>query len=137
MSIDRIGVKSFVDNSLRLDIGCTVTRPLRIQFGGAVYHVMNRGTARQATFVDEQDNQAFLSTLGEARRLWAIEVFSYCLMKNHYHVCLSTPKGNLSRVMRHVDGLYTQRFNGKGTMSCNPTTYFDRSICLSRRLTVA
>ena len=88
-----------------------MSRPLRVQFGGAVYHVMNRGMARQTTFVDEQDCQAFLSTLGEAHRLWAIEVFSYCLMKNHYHVCLRTPKGNLSRVMRHVDGLYTQRFN--------------------------
>jgi putative transposase len=88
-----------------------MSRPLRIQFGGAVYHVINRGAARQPTFLDEQDYQAFLNTLGEAHRLWAIEVVSYCLMRNHYHVCLRTPKGNLSRVMRHVDGLYTQRFN--------------------------
>ena len=93
------------------DIDGTMSRPLRIQFSGAVYHVMNRGIARQATFLDEQDHQSFLSTLSEAHRLWAIEVFSYCLMKNHYHVCLVTPRGNLSRVMRHVDGLYTQRFN--------------------------
>jgi putative transposase len=88
-----------------------MSRPLRIQFNGAVYHVMNRGTARQTTFVDEADYQAFLNTLAEAHRLWGIEVFSYCLMKNHYHLCLRTPKGNLSRVMRHIDGLYTQRFN--------------------------
>ena len=73
--------------------------------------MMNRDTARQTTFVDDDDYQAFLNTLGEAHRLWGIEVFSYCLMKSHYHLCLRTPKGNLSRVMRHVDGLYTQRFN--------------------------
>ena len=88
-----------------------MSRPLRIQFNGAVYHVMNRGAARQTTFVDDEDYQAFLNTLAEAHRLWGIEVFSYCLMKNHYHLCFRTPKGNLSRVMRHVDGLYTQRFN--------------------------
>ena len=88
-----------------------MSRPLRIQFRGAVYHVMNRGTARQTTFVDDDDYQAFLNTVAEAHRLWGIEVFSYCLMKNHYHLCLRTPKGNLSRVMRHIDGLYTQRFN--------------------------
>jgi REP element-mobilizing transposase RayT len=69
------------------------------------------GTARQATFLQEQDYEAFLKTLAEAHVLWGVEVFAYCLMSNHYHVCLRTPKGNLSRVMRHVDGLYTQRFN--------------------------
>ena len=88
-----------------------MSRPLRIQFPGAVYHVMNRGGARQATFLDDDDYQAFLDTLAEAHRLWGIEVFAYCLMRNHYHACLRTPKGNLSRVMRHVDGIYTQRFN--------------------------
>jgi REP element-mobilizing transposase RayT len=72
---------------------------------------MNRGTARQATFLTAEDHQAFLDTLAEAHRQWDIEIFGYCLMTNHYHVCLRTPKGNLSRVMRHVDGLYTQRFN--------------------------
>jgi putative transposase len=88
-----------------------MSRPLRIQYEGAAYHVMNRGTARQATFHDEEDGRVFLNTLGEARRQWGIEVFAYCLLRNYYHVCLSTPRGNLSRVMRHVDGMYTQRFN--------------------------
>ena len=82
-----------------------MARPLRIQFSGAVYHVVNRGTARQATFLAEQDYETFLKTLAEAHVLWGVEVFAYCLMSNHYHVCLRTPKGNLSRVMRHVDGV--------------------------------
>lgn len=88
-----------------------MSRPLRIQFPQAVYHVMNRGAARQSTFAEDADYQAFLDTLSEAHRLWGIEVFGYSLMGNHYHLCLRTPKGNLSRVMRHVDGIYTQRFN--------------------------
>ncbi|MFQ5851003.1 MAG: transposase [Candidatus Binatia bacterium] len=72
---------------------------------------MNRGSAQQQTFRSKEDYQAFLITLGETHELWGVEVFSYCLMGNHYHVCLRTPEGNLSRVMRHLDGLYTQRFN--------------------------
>ena len=88
-----------------------MSRPLRIQFPAAVYHVMNRGAARQPTFADDRDCEAFLDTLAEAHRQWGIEVFAYSLMGNHYHLCLRTPKGNLSRVMRHVDGIYTQRFN--------------------------
>jgi REP element-mobilizing transposase RayT len=72
---------------------------------------MNRGRARQPTFVDDADYQALLETLAEAHRLWESEVFAYSLMGNHYHLCLRTPRGNLSRIMRHVDGIYTQRFN--------------------------
>jgi len=88
-----------------------MSRPLRIQYPGAVYHIMNRGRVRQPTFVDETDYRAFLETLAEAHGLWGIEVFAYCLIGNHYHLCLRTPRENLSRIMRHVDGIYTQRFN--------------------------
>jgi putative transposase len=82
-----------------------MSRPLRIQYPGAVYHIMNRGRARQPTVIDDSDYRAFLETLAEAHRLWEIEVFAYCLMENHYHLCFRTPRGNLSRIMRHVDGI--------------------------------
>jgi REP element-mobilizing transposase RayT len=72
---------------------------------------MNRGAARQPTFGGDGDYQGFLDTVAEAHRQWGIEVFAYSLMRNHYHLCLRTPAGNLSRVMRHIDGIYTQRFN--------------------------
>lgn len=88
-----------------------MARPLRIQYAAAVYHVMNRGGSRQKIFIDKQDYEAFLKTVGEIHDRWGVELFAYCLMGNHYHLCLRTPEGNLSRVMRHLDGLYTQRFN--------------------------
>jgi len=86
-----------------------MSRPLRIQYPAAVYHVMNRGAARQLTFADDGDAKAFLDTVGEVHRLWGIEVFAHSLMGNHYHLCFRTPRGNLSRVMRHVDGIYAQQ----------------------------
>lgn len=88
-----------------------MARPLRIQYPGAVYHVMNRGGSRQRIFLDKPDYEAFVNTVGEIYDRWRVELFAYCLMGNHYHACLRTPEGNLSRVMRHLDGLYTQRFN--------------------------
>lgn len=88
-----------------------MTRPLRIEYEDAVYHVMNRGLAGGDIFTDEQDYQNFIKVIKEANQHWKINVYAYCLMKNHYHLCFQTPEGNLSRVMRHIDGVYTQRFN--------------------------
>lgn len=73
--------------------------------------MMNRGSSRQKVFLENRDYEAFLNTLSQLHDRWRVEVFAYCLMGNHYHVCLRTPEANLSRVMRHLDGLYTQRFN--------------------------
>ena len=88
-----------------------MARPLRIEYPDAIYHVMNRGKGRQKVFLREEDRGEFLKLLEEIHRRWKVEIYAYCLMDNHYHVCLGTPLGNLSRVMRHVDGVYTQRFN--------------------------
>ena len=86
-------------------------RPLRIEYENAYYHVMNRGRARQTIFHDQKYFEAFLSTLGEAHQRFGVEVLCYCLMKNHYHLLLKTPEANLGRVMRHINGVYTQRHN--------------------------
>lgn len=88
-----------------------MSRPLRIEYPGAYYHVMNRGLTGQRTFVSDSDFRGFLELIGDSWRRWGIRVFSYCLMENHYHLALQTPQGNLQRVMRHIDGIYTQRFN--------------------------
>lgn len=88
-----------------------MARPLRISYPGAVYHVMNRGASRKRIFFQATDYEVFLQLLDDCHRRWGVEVLAYCLMPNHYHVCLRTPEGNLARVMRHVNGVYTQQIN--------------------------
>jgi len=86
-------------------------RPLRIEYENACYHVMNRGRGRQKIFHGQEYYGAFLHALEEAHRRFGIEVQSYCLMPNHYHLLIKTPEGNLGRAMRHISGVYTQRHN--------------------------
>ena len=88
-----------------------MSRPLRIEYPNAFYHVMNRGNNRQAIFLNDEDYGIFLETLKETSRSFGLKILSFCLMSNHYHLLLSTPKANLSRAMRHLNGVYTQRFN--------------------------
>jgi len=88
-----------------------MSRPLRILYPDAWYHVMNRGRRRERLFKDVKDFKAFLILLKESVDLWGVRVAGYCLMTNHYHVLLQTPNANLPRCMRHIDGVYTQRFN--------------------------
>jgi len=86
-------------------------RPIRIEYEDAYYHVMNRGSGRQAIFHSDVYYQAFMETLSEARERFQLVIHSYCLMGNHYHLLLQTPLGNLGRIMRHINGVYTQRHN--------------------------
>lgn len=88
-----------------------MSRPLRIEYQGAWYHVMNRGRRKEAVFLSPDDYATFLTVLQEASSQWNLQVGAYCLMPNHYHLLVQTPDGNLSRCMRHVNGVYTQRFN--------------------------
>ncbi|MGB9698091.1 MAG: transposase [Thermodesulfobacteriota bacterium] len=88
-----------------------MSRPLRIEFPDAWYHVLNRGRRGESIFHDARDYQIFLQTVQEACELWYLRVAAYCLLPNHYHLLVQTPSANLSRCMRHIDGVYTQRFN--------------------------
>lgn len=88
-----------------------MSRPLRIEYPGAWYHVMNRGRRGEDVFSDREDFVTFLAVLQEAALMFDARVAAYCLMSNHYHFLLQTPAGNLSRVMRHINGVYTQRYN--------------------------
>ena len=91
-----------------------MARPLRIEYPGAFYHVMNRGAERKTIFLDPLEDRAlFLNVLADSARLWKIRIHAYSLMDNHYHLLIETPHPNLSRAMRHLDGVYTQRVNRK------------------------
>jgi putative transposase len=70
-------------------------RKLRIQYPGAMYHVMNRGDQREAIFEDAEDRQKFLATLGEACPKTEWQAHAYCLMSNHFHLVIETPQPNL------------------------------------------
>jgi len=86
-------------------------RPLRIEYENAYYHVINRGRGRQRIFHDDDYFRAFLSALEEAHQRFGLQVLCYCLMPNHYHLLVKTPNANLGRCMRHINGVYTQRYN--------------------------
>jgi putative transposase len=88
-----------------------MARPLRIQYSDAWYHVMNRGNRREQIFIDRGDYYAFIDLLKDCVEMWNIRVVAYCLMGTHYHILLQTPDANLSRCMRHINGVYTQHFN--------------------------
>lgn len=88
-----------------------MSRPLRIQFPDAWYHVMNRGRIGDKIFKDKGDYFAFIELLKDCVEMWNLRVAAYCLMGNHYHILVQTPDANLSRCMRHINGVYTQHFN--------------------------
>ncbi|MDP3083049.1 MAG: transposase [Rubrivivax sp.] len=88
-----------------------MARPLRIEFPGAVYHVTARGDRREPIFADDTDRATLLGVLAQGLERFEAEALAYCLMGNHYHFVLQTRQANLSRLMRHVNGVYTQRFN--------------------------
>ena len=86
-------------------------RKLRVEYPGAIYHVMNRGDRREPIFLGDADRQLFLETLAEACAKTHWQVHAYCLMGNHFHLLLETPRANLVAGMRWFLGTYTARFN--------------------------
>jgi putative transposase len=88
-----------------------MTRPLRIEYSGAVYHVTSRGNGRKPIFKDDKDRVVLLNILEEVNDRFHWLCHAYCLMDNHYHLIIETPNGNLSKGMRQLNGVYTMRFN--------------------------
>ncbi len=72
---------------------------------------MNRGRRSESIFSDRQDYEAFIDLLKETVGMWHVNIAAYCLMPNHYHLLVHTPEANISRAMRHLNGVYTQRYN--------------------------
>ncbi len=86
-------------------------RALRIEYPGAIYHVMNRGDRREPIFRDDFDHKRFLATLAEACTKTDWQVHAFCLMGNHFHLVVETPNANLVAGMRWFLSTYTARFN--------------------------
>ena len=88
-----------------------MARPLRIEYPGALYHLMARGNARAAIYKDDQDRQAFSDNLGRVAERCDWCVWAWCLLDNHYHLLIETRQATLARGMREVNGVYSQAFN--------------------------
>lgn len=85
--------------------------PERQQFPGAIYHVMSRGNGKHNIFLGERDRRRFLKLLGDVTAGHEWLVLAYCLMWNHYHLLLETPKPNLANGMQQLNGSYGKWFN--------------------------
>jgi len=86
-------------------------RQVRIEFPGAMYHVVARGDRREPIVQDDEDRRTFLRTLGEACDRAGFRVHAYVLMTNHYHLLLETKEANLSRGMGWLQNAFTRRIN--------------------------
>lgn len=94
-----------------------MARPLRLEFSGAIYHVTSRGDRQEDIFLCDDDRDDWLEILGIVCTRFNWVVHAYCQMTNHYHLLVETIDGNLSRGMRQLNGLYTQRFNRRHGMA--------------------
>jgi len=88
-------------------------RPLRIEYAGAHYHVTAQGNEKKDVFKSQRDREQFLSYLESAVNRYGAVIHAYYLMSNHYHLLIETPSGNISQIMQHINGAYTNYFNVK------------------------
>ena len=88
-----------------------MARPLRLEFAGALYHVTARGDGREDIYLSDDDRNGWLEILGDVCQRFNWVCHAYCQMTNHYHLIIQTPDANLSKGMRQLNGVYTQRFN--------------------------
>jgi len=90
-----------------------MSRPLRISFPGAFYHVTSRGNERRSIFQNRRDFERFMGYLESATERYGAGVHCFCLMTNHYHLLLETPRANLGAILHHLNTSYTNYFNRK------------------------
>lgn len=88
-----------------------MVRPLRIEFAGGLYHITSRGNKKEPIYLLDGDRENYLSVLKDTCTKYQWICHSYCLMTNHYHLLIETPISNLSKGMRYLNSVYTQKFN--------------------------
>jgi len=88
-----------------------MVRTLRITYSGALYHITSRGNAQESIFLSDSDREVFLSVVSDVYNKFDWHFHAYCLMSNHYHLLVETPRPNISKGMQYLNSVYTQRFN--------------------------
>jgi len=88
-----------------------MARPPRIEFENAIYHITARGNNKQGIFLDDEDRGFFINCLTRCWKRFDLEILAFCLMSNHFHLFLRTPRANLSKAMQWINGTYTGHFN--------------------------
>ena len=87
-----------------------MSRPLRISYQNAFYHITSRGHRKEKIFYDDKDKRTFIRKLNEAFQKYAITCYAYCLMDNHYHLFLKTTKPNISQALHYLNTSYANWF---------------------------
>jgi REP element-mobilizing transposase RayT len=90
-----------------------MARPLRIQFPGAMYHIISRGNGRMTIFHNDKDRKKFIEFLERVVKKYNWIIYAYCLMGNHYHMLLETPDANMVPGMKQLNQFYSQFYNWK------------------------
>ena len=94
-----------------------MARPLRIEYPGALYHITDRGNERKAVFRDDVDRRKLMKYVAEAVEKFNLSIHAFCLMENHYHFEIETPRGNLSQAMHWLKTAYAVYFNKRHSRS--------------------
>ncbi len=88
-----------------------MSRPLRLELAGGLYHVTSRGDGREDIYLNEADRRVWLDVFGQVCKRFNWVCHAWCQMGNHYHLLIESPEANLAQGMRQLNGVYTQRFN--------------------------
>jgi len=109
---------------MRIQKGERLARQLRIEYEGAIYHVMSRGDRREPIFEDNEDRERFLKPLGQPCEKAEWQIHAYFLMGNHFHIIMEPPKPTLVAGMKWFLGTYTQRYNSRHKCNITGLTLF-------------
>ncbi|MBA3061711.1 MAG: chromosomal replication initiator DnaA, partial [Atribacteria sp.] len=90
-----------------------MSRPLRISFDNAVYHITARGNRKEKIFYSDDDKRIFLQKMDQTFLKYSFLCYAYCLMDNHYHLFIKTPLGNISQGMHYLNASYANYFTAK------------------------
>jgi REP element-mobilizing transposase RayT len=112
-----------------------MSRPLRIEFPGAVYHVTSRGDRRESIFADDEDRVALLAIVEQGLEHFDAKMLAYCLIGNDYRFVLHTRSANLSLLMMHINGVHSQRYNRRHGLVGHLLQGRFKAILVDRELT--